>query len=163
MPAIAPAPHSFARASRQVLVLMFLARIETPTCSVLGSVLLIGLGTLVAAHGEVRGVLRGGRRLLGRVWVRAPVTVCRRVKLWVQSGLGLHPGRSTQASAPWQVRFVWRGVLAMTASQFTEASKLVLMQLLLRGQRLGPLEGLLCFSPFACLSLLVGRKPQPTS
>ena len=32
----------------------------------------------------------------------------------------------------------------------------VLMQLLLRGQRLGPLEGLLCFSPFACASLLVG-------
>ena len=30
------------------------------------------------------------------------------------------------------------------------------MQLLLRGQRLGPLEGLLCFSPFACISLLVG-------
>ena len=85
---------------------MFVARIETPSCSVLGSVVVIGLGTLVAAHGEVR--------------------------------------------------FVWRGVLAMSASQFTEASKLVLMQLLLRGQRLGPLEGLLCFSPFACLSLLVG-------
>ena len=30
------------------------------------------------------------------------------------------------------------------------------MQLLLRGQRLGPFEGLLCFSPFACMSLLVG-------
>jgi drug/metabolite transporter (DMT)-like permease len=89
-----------------VLVLMFLARLETPTWSMVGSVLVIAAGTVVAAKGEVK--------------------------------------------------FVWSGVLAMTASQFTEASKLVLMQLLLQGIRLGPLEGLLCFSPFASAALLLG-------
>ena len=58
-----------------VLVLMFVARLETPTWSMVGSVLVIAAGTVVAAKGEVR--------------------------------------------------FVWAGVVAMTASQFTEASKLV--------------------------------------
>jgi len=89
-----------------VLVLMFVARLETPNLSMIGSVLVIAAGTLVAAKGEVR--------------------------------------------------FVWSGVLAMTASQFTEASKLVLMQLLIQGIKLGPLEGLLCFSPFASLALAIG-------
>jgi hypothetical protein len=44
------------------------------------------------------------------------------------------------------VRAAYRGTVATQ----------VLMQLLLRGQRLGPFEGLLCFSPFAVLSLLLG-------
>ena len=34
-------------------------------------------------------------------------------------------GLGTLVAAHGEVRFVWRGVLAMTASQFTEASKLV--------------------------------------
>ena len=54
--------------------------------------------------------------------------------------------RRTRAGLGRTVRSAHRGTVA---SQ-------VLMQLLLRGQRLGPLEGLLCFSPFACASLLVG-------
>ena len=54
------------------------------------------------------------------------------------------------------MRFSWRGVAAMSASQMTEASKLVLMQLLLGGQRMHALEGLFLFSPWAVLSLGLG-------
>ena len=54
--------------------------------------------------------------------------------------------RRTRADLGRTVRAAYRDTLAPQ----------VLMQLLLRGQRLGPLEGLLCFSPFACISLLVG-------
>ena len=48
-----------------------------------------------------------------------------------RDGLRLPPplpmcaGLGTLVAAHGEVRFVWRGVLAMTASQFTEASKLV--------------------------------------
>ncbi len=52
---------------------------------------------------------------------------------------------------------MWHGVLAMTTSQFTEAAKLVLMQLLLgRKNKMHAIEGLLLFSPFAALSLGLG-------
>ena len=44
---------------------------------------------------------------------------------------GHHLSVNVTVAAKGEVKFVWSGVLAMTASQFTEASKLVLMQLLL--------------------------------
>ena len=42
-----------------VLVIMFVARLETPNLSMVGSVLVIAAGTLVAAKGEVRFVWSG--------------------------------------------------------------------------------------------------------
>ncbi|KAL1527827.1 hypothetical protein AB1Y20_009209 [Prymnesium parvum] len=89
-----------------VMVLMYLAGLETPTLKVVLSVLTIAAGTVISAVGEYR--------------------------------------------------FSWRGTLAMSCSQLTEASKLVLMQLLLRGHKLHALEGLLLFSPWACGCLGVG-------
>ena len=89
-----------------VLILMYAAGLEAPSLGLIASVLVIALGTLVAAFGEVR--------------------------------------------------FAWPGFLAFSTSQLTEASKLVLMQLLMGGQKLHAIEGLLCFSPFAMLSLAVG-------
>ena len=56
----------------------------------------------------------------------------RRDGAWFQAGwvrlpppLPMFAGLGTLVAAHGEVRFVWRGVLAMTASQFTEASKLV--------------------------------------
>lgn len=89
-----------------VLILMYAAGLEAPSLGLIASVLVIALGTLVAAFGEVR--------------------------------------------------FAWPGFLAFSTSQLTEASKLVLMQLLMGGQKLHAIEGLLCFSPFAMLSLAIG-------
>ena len=83
-----------------VLVLMFVARIETPSCSVLCSAVVIGAPT------ETRRMVSGGI-----------------VRL--QPPLPMVAGLGTLVAAHGEVRFVWRGVLAMTASQFTEASKLV--------------------------------------
>ena len=89
-----------------VMVLMYLAGLETPTLKAVLSVFVIAAGTVVAAVGEYR--------------------------------------------------FSWPGVLAMSSSQLTEASKLVLMQLLLGGHKLHALEGLLLFSPWACGCLGLG-------
>jgi hypothetical protein len=83
-----------------VLVLMYVARIETPSCSVLCSAVVIGAPT------ETRRMVPGG---IVRLQPPSPMV----------AGLG------TLVAAHGEVRFVWRGVLAMTASQFTEASKLV--------------------------------------
>jgi len=97
------------KASTPILVmsLMFCAGLDSPSVSMVFSVLLIAAGTFIAAFGEIR--------------------------------------------------FSWHGVLAMTTSQFTEASKLVLMQLLFSGgSKMHALESLLCFSPFAVLFLSLG-------
>jgi len=45
----------------------------------------------------------------------------------------------------------------MSTSQLCEASKLVLIQLLIGGSKMHALESLLIFSPFACLSLTLGE------
>lgn len=91
-----------------ILGLSFAAKIKKPSFSLVGSVTIIGLGTLLVAVGEVY--------------------------------------------------FVWAGVLAMIGAMLCEASRLVLMELSINqhGTKLGPLEGLLYFSPFACLGLFVG-------
>ena len=91
-----------------ILGLSFAAKIKKPSFSLVGSVTIIGLGTLLVAVGEVY--------------------------------------------------FVWVGVLAMIGAMLCEASRLVLMELSINqhGTKLGPLEGLLYFSPFACLCLFVG-------
>ena len=84
-----------------VLVLMFVARIETPSCSVLCSAVVIGAPT------QTRRMASGG------------------IVYRFQPPLPMVAGLGTLVAAHGEVRFVWRGVLAMTASQFTEASKLV--------------------------------------
>ena len=88
---------------------------------------------LDAAHRAGAHVRRAHRdALLFRTRLGRRHRCARRDGAWFQAGwvrlpppLPMFAGLGTLVAAHGEVRFVWRGVLAMTASQFTEASKLV--------------------------------------